>query len=214
MVLKELFIRLANVASGRTETGSLRHDRIFWSLRKGDIAVDCGANIGHYTALMARRGATVYAFEPNPDAFAVLAERFASHPHVHCFHQAVWVEETEVRLYLHENATADPVAWSTGSSLLPDKGNVNRETFVTVAAIDLDAFLRRLGHPVQLLKMDIEGAETKVLRRLIESGTTQSIGHVLVETHDDKFDELKAETDAMRNMIVARRLTNIDLGWK
>lgn len=48
--------------------------RVLKKLSKKDIAVDCGANVGRFTEMMAQTGATVYAFEPNPDAFAVLSE--------------------------------------------------------------------------------------------------------------------------------------------
>jgi 16S rRNA A1518/A1519 N6-dimethyltransferase RsmA/KsgA/DIM1 with predicted DNA glycosylase/AP lyase activity len=39
-------------------------------IEKGDICIDAGANVGNITAQMLDYGAKVYAFEPNPFAFA------------------------------------------------------------------------------------------------------------------------------------------------
>lgn len=198
---------------GRPETYARKYDRIFWALGRGDVAVDCGANVGHYTAIMARGGATVYAFEPNPHAFAALAERFRGAGNVHCREQAVHVEDTRLPLYLHENAAADPLHWSTGSSLIRGKPNVDASRFVEVEAIDFAAFIERLGRPVALVKMDIEGAEAAVLARLIERGTVSKIRHLLVETHDARVPELAPEMERVRRLIRERGLANVDLGW-
>ena len=51
-------------------------------LTKGDIAIDCGANVGKFTVMMARNGATVHAFEPNPAAFAELRRNTAEFANV------------------------------------------------------------------------------------------------------------------------------------
>src|SRR5215213_9742927 len=47
------------------ERRSLRRLRAT-GLKPGDLAIDCGANVGEITARMRASGATVYAFEPNP----------------------------------------------------------------------------------------------------------------------------------------------------
>jgi len=70
----------------------------------GDLAIDCGANVGNVTAALASRGAFVHAFEPNPDAFAVLAGRFRDSPSVVLHPQAVLDRAGRARLYLHVDA--------------------------------------------------------------------------------------------------------------
>jgi hypothetical protein len=91
---------------------------IFRRLGAGTLAVDCGANVGFVTALVAARGADVYAFEPNPHAFAVLSSTFAANPRVHCLEKADATPDGVARLHFHANAPSDGVTWSTGSSLL------------------------------------------------------------------------------------------------
>ncbi|MFO1492066.1 MAG: FkbM family methyltransferase [Kiritimatiellia bacterium] len=182
-------------------------------LKPGDIAIDCGANVGHVTAILARSGATVYAFEPNPHAFEVLQKRFASTPSVVCLRKGVLDEAGAMKLYLHQNAGQDQVYWSQGGSLLDFKGNVNRETFVEVEIVDLADFILKLGRPVRVLKMDVEGVECRILKRLILLGLAERIEHIFVETHEQKIPQLRPEVEELRDLIGARGLKNIDLNW-
>lgn len=183
------------------------------ALRPGDIAIDCGANVGQVTELLAWTGATVYAFEPNPHAFRRLQARFGRWPNVVCINKGVWHEAKTMPLYLHVRAEEDPVKWSNGSSLLPFKSNVRPDQAVMVDLVDLPAFLRHLDAPVRILKMDVEGAECPILERLLDEGLLRNISCVLVETHDDKIPELRAATDAIRERCRAEGLTQIRLDW-
>lgn len=182
-------------------------------LGPADIAIDCGANVGNVTEHLAAGGATVHAFEPNPYAFAQLAERFAGRDNVHCYQQAVLDHAGQIRLYLHIHAAENQVGWSQGSSLLATKSNVNPDTFAEVTAVDLAEFILGLGQTVRVVKMDIEGVEGCVIRRLLDSGAIAQIGHLLVETHDGRIPELRAETDALRDRIDREGRTNIRLDW-
>jgi len=182
------------------------------SLRPGAIAIDCGANVGHYTAYMAARRARVYAFEPNPHAFAILRRRFARAANVECREQAVAARDGTARLYLHARSEEDEVLWSVGSSLVASKGNV-AERFVDVETIDLDAFIAGLHRPVSLLKLDVEGAEIAILARLLDSGRLAEIEHVLVEMHDTRIPALAEDGAALRTRLAAAGLENVRLDW-
>ncbi|MDB5694425.1 MAG: hypothetical protein JWO81_3488, partial [Alphaproteobacteria bacterium] len=189
------------------------HAGVCAGLKPGDVAIDCGANIGDMTALMAATGAAVYAFEPNPAAFGVLSARFKEAPNVHCLNQAVLDREETVRLFEHVRAVEDPVYWSNGSSVLEFKGNVDKARWAEVKAIDLAQFIRSLGRRVGLLKIDIEGAECEVLESLIGQGLHEMVDLILVETHDHKIKELQPRTEALRRLIAERGLKQIRLDW-
>ena len=153
------------------------------------------------TAALARTGADVHAFEPNPDAFALLAERFGSAPNVRVHNKAVLDRVGRARLYLHVEAGADPVRASIGSSVLPFKGNVDPETYVEVDAIDLSEFVLRLERTVKAIKLDVEGVECQIVHRLLDTGAIERVGTVLVELHDRHIPELAGENDRLRERI-------------
>jgi FkbM family methyltransferase len=170
MNLAKLARRLVARIIPPPETPSRKYDRIFHALREGDVAVDCGANVGRFTEIMARNGATVYAFEPNPHAFRVLERRFSESANVHCINKAVFTRDAVLPLYLHVNEESDPVYWSTGSSLLELKTNVTKENFVTVEAIDLCRFIEDLDDRMPQLK-----EATDNMRALIKKNNHRNV---------------------------------------
>ena len=153
------------------------------------------------TAALVRRGAFVHAFEPNPDAFAVLAGRFGATQNVELRQQAVLDRAGRVRLYLHVDAATDPVGASVGASVLPFKGNVDEERYVVVDAIDLSQFVLGLPRPVKVVKIDVEGAECPIVNRLIDTGAIERTETVLVELHDRHIPELTHEYAALRERL-------------
>jgi FkbM family methyltransferase len=196
-------------------TSEERARRQLFSLRlaPGDIAIDCGANVGKITEQLAQSGATVHAFEPNPHAYAELERRFTGVEHVHCYQKAVSDVSGTLKLYLHERSSEDEIHWSTGSSLLSHKPNVRTDKFVEVEAIDLCDFLGALSGPVKVLKMDVEGSEVAILEKMIDTELVYRITHVFVETHEVKIPELRVPTAALRERIRHLRISHINLDW-
>jgi FkbM family methyltransferase len=185
----------------------------FRALGPGSIAIDCGANVGVFTALMAERSATVYAFEPNPYAFEALAMRFAGLVNVHCANAAVSDHEGRAPLYLHRDAGTEPLRMSTASSLIATKGNVSPDESVDVQLVDLDAFIRDLGRRVTLLKLDVEGVEIAVLRKLLATDTIELVDVALVEMHEGRIPQLREEATKLRDDLARRGATNVRLDW-
>jgi FkbM family methyltransferase len=177
----------------------------------GDIAIDCGANVGDYTIILARSGATVHAFEPDPVAFDELTARTSGLANVVLHNQAVSNTSGLTRLYLHEARSRDPLFASTGSSLLSTKTNVNTETFVEVEAIRFSDFLSGIG-TVAILKIDIEGHEIEVINDLIDTGAIQNVQLAFVELHDKKNPHLAVATQNLRSRIQKTGI-NFDLTW-
>lgn len=202
------------VRPGKAEfTRAVAHPA-FHALGPGDIAIDCGANLGAITLVLAAGGAEVHAFEPNPDAFAIL-ERATKHlPNVHRYQQAVLDAPDRMTLHLHMNYARNPERFSSGSSLISDKRNVDGSGGIEVEVVDLVAFIESLQKPVKLLKLDIEGAEYTILHALLDRCMMDLIERVFVETHAHAIPSLR-DTDArLRARISALGLGGkIDLTW-
>ncbi len=203
---------MLRTALGRLRRTQWEFDEVFRSLGPGDIAIDCGANVGRYSTLMADRGATLYAFEPNPWAFAELERAVGGRPNVHLRQAAVGTHSGKAELHLHLDHHDDELAWSAGSSLYGSKPNVSADT-VTVEVVDLTTFMEALGSPVALLKVDVEGSEIELLDALHSAGRLGGIGTVLVEMHDRKIPELR-ESGAELRRLVAERYPNVRLDWE
>lgn len=178
-----------------------------------DHLIDCGANIGDFTAILAAKGGYVHAIEPNPIAFRALSKRFDGFKKVSCIEAAAHTQSGEASLYLHKNSTNDPLKFSTGSSMLKEKGNIDVNSTILVKTINLGEFIKNLGH-VRILKIDIEGAEVELLECLISLELTRLVDYIFVETHDHKIPELKERTERIRNLCKTQKFSNIHLDWQ
>ena len=118
----------------RREKRNLRHarahgflDGVLALLRPGDIAIDCGANLGEVTTLLADTGAEVIAFEPDPYAFARLGARFAGGANVTLHQKAVSTGAGRVRLMRAANFDDNPKGGSVKSTLLAGGRGISRD---------------------------------------------------------------------------------------
>ena len=183
-------------------------------LKPSDVAIDCGANVGKVTDRLARLGATVYAFEPNPHAYEVLQTRFQDCPNVHCIQKGVMDEAGSMKLYFRENASEDPVKFSQGSSVLEYKDDSDLVRALEIEVIDLCLFIRDLDRRITVLKMDVEGVEGVIIKKLITSGMVHEIDHVFIEMHDQYMPELTQELNEVRQLVAEQSLSWVNLNWR
>jgi FkbM family methyltransferase len=119
----------------------------------GDVVLDVGANVGLFTLRQALRGASVYAFEPDPDVFRRLRSNVETNRtpgRVEIFRQALGASPGRATLARTDQTVLTRV--------LPGADG-------EVDVVTLDQVVGELGLPVvDLLKLDVEGAEADVLR--------------------------------------------------
>ena len=178
---------------------------------ENSVCIDCGANTGQETIPWAERGAEVHAFEPHPECFKILKERTAEYEKVHLYEKGVWHKNSTMNLYLRQGR--GPTETSESSSILKTKPNVDENSYVTVEIIDLIAFIKGLNKRVDVLKIDIEGAEVELLQRIIDTGLYREIGLILVETHE-QIEEIRDDLLRLRKLVSDRGIKNINLDWR
>lgn len=191
----------------------LLFNNIFKKINSNSIAIDCGANVGDITLKLAKTGATVYAFEPNPYAFKRLSERTKDFKNVTCINKGVWDRNTTTQLFFHQNAEGDDEFWSFGSSIVREKNNVNTGRSVEVELVDLIDFIKNLKQKVDFLKIDIEGAEVEILEKILQEELYRQVGLTVVETHENKIPQQKSQMDKIRQTIKDQQIKNIRLSW-
>jgi FkbM family methyltransferase len=187
-------------------------DSIVARLSPADVAIDCGASGGAYTAQLAANGATVFAFEPDPHGFAGLVPMFATRANVQLINQAVGVEAKPIAFHRTGEFADDPDYHVQSASVFSSKSNTNPITMM-VDQIDLPAFIDGLGRRVAVLKMDIEGAEVPILERLLDTGLIDRMDYVFAETHERMIPELVDRTAALRKRVTSEGRRNISLDW-
>jgi len=134
--------------------------------------LDLGSNKGEFIRSLRRiRACTCFAVEPNPRLF----EHLARMPDIRALNYAVAGSAGEVDFHLADNDEA--------SSIVPD-GEVVGGTTVRVKTLGLTDLLARLNVDyIDLLKVDIEGAEIEMFDAMQDS-VASSFGQITVEFHD------------------------------
>lgn len=186
-------------------------------LRPGDLALDLGANMGVVTDILARTGADVVAFEPDPWAFGKLTERFAATPNVTLVNAAVGIGTGTVRLMRAQNFDDNPHGASVKSTILDGGRQIDAANAVDVPLVDFPAFLaeKLASRPeIAFIKMDIEGAELDILEALDQGGHFDRIRVLVAETHERKFRDLRPRFRALRKTFAGKYDANrVSLDW-
>jgi len=154
----------------------------FWCfdyvLKQGDTVIDIGAGIGDdvvsFSRLVGEKG-LVIAIEAHPDIFRCLEKTIAANKleNVHCLNIAASDREGEIELSSEENLLSHSIITGEGSVKVPTR--------------ILDDTLDEIGvKKIDLIKMNIEGAETAALLGMRD--TLEKTSHLAVSCHDFKAD--------------------------
>jgi len=127
-------------------------------VKKGDIVIDIGANVGYYTIFFSKlvgKEGKVYAFEPEPRAFLILKNKAKRLKNVILERKAVGDKNARIKFYVDKSIA--------GSSVYKD-AIYSLEACIEVDMISLDEYFRNLKDEIALIKMDVQGAEFLILK--------------------------------------------------
>jgi FkbM family methyltransferase len=135
---------------------SCEHHLLLQLTQPGMKVVDIGATIGYHTICLAQcvgDSGCVRAFEPDPHNFAVLEDNPKNNRcrNTSTLNKAVGAETGRQLLFLSPSLSGDHRLYSP-----QDVKNVKRKT-LEVDVVALDDFF--ISHRIDLIKMDIQGAE-------------------------------------------------------
>lgn len=128
-------------------------------LKRSDVCVDVGANVGYYTVLMAglAQEGIVHSFEPQPLNYHLLGVNVSAN-------NLTNVHTNLCALSDHEGEAPFVVAEDPAFSSLVDTGRKKVLSNIQVRIRTLDQYCAECQVPrVDILKVDVEGGEGKVL---------------------------------------------------
>ncbi|KKP68378.1 MAG: hypothetical protein UR66_C0006G0079 [Candidatus Moranbacteria bacterium GW2011_GWE1_35_17] len=188
IIFKGRKLRIPDVVSFAYQIKEIFSDEIykFQSGTESPVIYDCGANVGtsvlYFKKLFPK--SKIKAFEADEKIYKILKENVGDLNDVELIHKAVWVND--------ENLTFNSEG-ADGGSLV---GNFNDKQ--TVKALRLKDLLEN-EEVIDFLKMDIEGAESEVIRDCANS--LKNVKNIFVEYHS--FKNQKQDLDEI--LIVLRK---------
>jgi len=150
-------------------------------VKPGMCILDIGANIGYYTILMGKlvgdKG-RIYAYEPYPSSFDILSRNVQLNNLggiVEINNLAVSDETTTQRLYLGRATNVHTLI-----NYHLDKNNAKH---IDVKTVSIREILTRAERKIDLMRMDIEGYERKLLSALDENIDSLLPERIFFEVH-------------------------------
>jgi FkbM family methyltransferase len=150
--------------------------------REPRVIVDAGANIGLASIYFATLfpNSTITALEPENSNFEILKQNTAPYKNIVTMHAALWNENRRINI-------VDPGLGYSG--FMTESGSENHkklgELVHCIEGMTIDRIMEKQGiEYIDLLKMDIEGAEREVF--LTSSTWIQNVGSLIVELHERK----------------------------
>ena len=147
-----------------------------------------GNDISFDLALIERYGCTVHAFDPTPSAARHVEQAAASEGRFRFYPWAIWSSDTELRLYAPDYGDSNYSAM-----------NLHRkDQYVVARARSLASLMAELHHErIDLLKLDIEGAEYEVIPSLLRDRI--AVSALCIEFHKNpSITDMKSSVASLR----------------
>ncbi len=143
---------------------------------KGDVFIDIGANVGVYSLLNSQRFKKIISVEPGKTQRMLLNENIKLNhfSNIEVLSTAIGSGKGTIKLYKSKNL----VNYSTVQ---------NNEEYETVKQITLNQLLSPLTH-VELLKIDVEGAEMDVIKGGLQE--INKVHFIIIEVRNSFFGEM------------------------
>jgi len=149
----------------------------FKSKKENPFIVDCGSHVGMSILSFKKQypKSKIIGFEPNPETFKILEKNVEQNSldNIELVNAAVSNREGEIDFYINTKNT-----WSWGDSLLKTWFVKDKFRKVRVKAVTLS---RHLNRSVDLLKLNIEGSETLVMKEI--EGKLRNVKEIYLHYH-------------------------------
>ncbi|TRZ80986.1 FkbM family methyltransferase [bacterium] len=146
-------------------------------IKKGDIVIDIGANIGYYALMEANLVGSkgkIYAIEPVPQNFKLLEHNIAlnNYTNIETFNLAIGAKNMINPIYLTPHCNC--------CSMIKDESKITEK--IMVKTVILDKFLKDKPTP-NFIRMDTEGYEFEIIQGMKKTLAVKKPLRIFIEIH-------------------------------
>jgi FkbM family methyltransferase len=184
------------LTGGKSHDSEIRLARFLINrVNEGDDFLDIGAHYGYFSLLAATLTGKgeVYSFEPSPKTFALLKVNAGKRSNIKCFQEAVSDTPEPLTFYEFPNLYSEYNAMNVDQFSNKDWFKGSKPKQITVKGNTIDT-ITAAGFRPQLIKIDVEGAELKVISggRFYLSTNNPYVVMEYLETERDNSEHNKA----------------------
>jgi len=144
-------------------------------IKKNNVVLDLGAHVGYYTLMFAKlvgENGKVYAFEPSPTNFELLQKNVMinNYKNVILEKKAISDKSEIASLYLSEENFSDNRIFDSH----------DKRKSIKIETTTLDDYFKEYDGRIDFIKMDVQGAEGKVLLGM--NNLLKKLKHVKIMT--------------------------------
>ena len=145
--------------------------RVDYPLSENSIVFDVGGYMGEWSLkIVDRYNPHIYIFEPVPEFYSIIVERFRGNPKVSVYNFGL----SNIDMIAKMSVSKD------GSSVYRD-GDDKIDMYLK----DIFSFLNKEGiNKIDLIKINIEGGEYPLLKRMIETNIIEKCNDIQVQFHN------------------------------
>ena len=162
-------------------------------LNANSLVIDGGAYEGEFTArILQEFNCDVHCFEPIPYFAKSLNQRFEQNNNVTVYENALWDKNTFITLSIDKNASG---IYATS------------EKSIEVKSVDITTHIESCKiEKIDLLKLNLEGAEYDILDKLIAEQKIHLVDFILVQFHDFVPDHNRRYANIYENLVITHKL--------
>lgn len=173
-------IRVGTADENVLESIFAKHDYIFFAEKQPRFIIDAGAHIGLASIFFANiyPESTIISLEPETENFKLLCQNVNSYPSIIPINAALWKKKGRVKL-------ADPNLgnWGYRVSQLKPEDKIIEQQGTDVEAVTINDIIQEYNmDKVDILKMDVEGAEKEVFENTSE--WIEKVDSIIIELHE------------------------------
>jgi FkbM family methyltransferase len=184
--------RIQNYHEFQTEAPYIR--KILEDARNDDVFYDIGANIGIYSCFLGHKCANVFAFEPSPIPFEYLIKNSKLNSGIEGHQVVISDEDGTVEFSVDKSDH-----FGRMSSMNSSDEDVEYKS-IEIESSRLDSFIDKEGLPKpDLVKIDVEGAELKVLKGLEQ--TMPAPRNIYCEIHHHRLEDFSSTSDEIHDVL-------------
>lgn len=189
------------LTGGKSHDSEIRLARfLIQHLEPQDTFVDVGAHYGYFSLLAAKLVGTegkVYSFEAAPTTYKILDKNQGLSNNITILNRAVSDEEADLVFYEFPNLYSEYNSLHIEQFDQEDWFEEYQPKAVTIKSIILDEFLAKENSVPTVIKIDVEGAEYKVIKGLQQSLTKHHPIVVLEYLSDERGNEAHKNAEAL-----------------